>query len=410
MTKTELKKYAELLILHGVNLQKKQMLVISAPINANPLVVELVKAAYKHGASNVEVEWESADVAKLGLKNKTLKELKNIPNWAIEQKKYFIERRIAYIGIISDDPDIFKSLKAEKVAAARRARSQAFDEYRSYMSSNKLRWCLAGYPEKSWAKKMFPDLKTNEAMKKQWEYIAKSVRLDSQDPIEEWNKHQQNLANRCKILNESEIVSFHYKNSLGTDFTVGMPEGYIFCGGAEYGELDGVPFTANMPTEEVFSCPDRNSANGRLVAAMPLSSNGKIIKDFYLDFKNGRIVDFGAKEGYDTLKSIIETDEGSHYLGEIALIGYNSPIRALNTLFYETLYDENASCHFAIGDCYPTCLKGGANMSEEELLSKGLNSSFEHVDFMVGTKDLSITAKTKDGKEMKIFENGDWVI
>ncbi len=410
MNKNELKKYADLIVTHGVNLQKKQMLVIYAPIEASPLVTELVKKAYKVGASNVQVEWGNAEVSKLGLKNRTIKELSFVPEWEIKRCQYYMEKRIAYIGISSGDPDAFKSVKPEKIAALNRATSKAFEEYDSYVMSNKIRWCIAGYPDKKWAKKMFPDLSANEAVKKQWEFIAKSVRLDAEDPVSEWKKHQENLSRRCKILNEANIVSFHYKNSIGTDFAVGMPEGYIFCGGAEKGELDGVMFTANMPTEEVFSCPKRDTANGRLVSAMPLVGNSQVIKDFYLDFKDGRVVDFGAKEGYEDLKSIIEMDEGTHYLGEIALVGYNSPIRRLNTLFYSTLYDENASCHFALGDCYPTCLQGGANMKEDELHAHGLNTALDHVDFMIGTADLSITAKTKDGKEIKIFDNGDWVI
>ena len=257
---------------------------------------------------------------------------------------------------------------------------------------------------------MFPSLNANEALKKQWEYIKKTVRLDYDNPIEAWKEHQERITRRCRTLNDAKITAFHYKNSLGTDVTVGMPKGYIFCGGAEKGELDGIYFTANMPTEEVFSCPDRNAVNGKIVAALPLCRNGQIIDKFWFEFNNGRIVDYGAEQGYDNLKTIIETDEGSHYLGEIAFVGYNSPIRNLETMFYETLFDENASCHFAIGDCYPTCLQGGGNMSKEELAEHGLNSSLEHVDFMVGTNDLEITATTECGNVLKIFENGEWVI
>ena len=210
-------------------------------------------------------------------------------------------------------------------------------------------------------------------------------------------------------MNEANIKSFRYKNSIGTDFRIGMPKGYIFTGAVEKSR-GGVDFTANLPTEEVFSSPDKNTAEGTLVAALPLVRNGVIIENFSLTFEKGRVVDFKAEKGYDTLKEIIETDEGSHRLGEIALIGYDSPIQNLKTLFYETLFDENASCHFALGRAFPTCLKGGEDMSDEELSAAGLNNSLEHVDFMVGTKDLSIVAATEDGREIEIFRNGNWVI
>ncbi|MBO4323546.1 MAG: aminopeptidase [Clostridia bacterium] len=410
MKKSEIKKYAELIVSHGVNIQKNQPLVILSPVSAAELTEELAKAAYKRGAADVEVIWSDEIISRLGFKNKSVKELSYVPAWQVEQREEFIRRNIAYLGILSDDPDAFKGLSVKKLSASRRARGKAFEKFRSYTSSNKIRWCLFGYPSKKWAKKMFPSLTPKQALEKQWEYIAKTMRLDEDDPIKAWEIHQKKLADRCKFLNDAKIKYFRYKNSIGTDFTIGMPKGYRFCGGAEIGALDGVPFTANMPTEEVFSSPDRSTANGTLVSAMPLCRNGQIIKDFYLKFDKGRIVDFGAKEGYDNLKSIIDTDEGSHYLGEIAIIGYNSPIRQLDTLFYETLYDENASCHFAIGDCYPACLDGGENMSEEELKEHGLNSSIEHVDFMVGTSDLSIVAECEDGREIIIFKDGDWSI
>ena len=402
--------YADLIIRTGVNLQKGEMLVINAPIDSRELVEKVVKSAYKAGARNVEVQWLDDKISRLNYKYRSKKELTKIPDWVIKQKDHYIDEKIAFLRILSDNPESLKGVNPEKVAAARRASGKALAKFRDYTGSNKLRWCIAAYPQKDWAKKMFPELSPSAAMKKQWEYIAETMRLNCDDPIKAWEKHQQEISRRCEILNGAKIKTFTYKNSLGTDFTVGMPQGYIFCGGAEKGALDGIRFTANMPTEEVFSCPDRRMANGKLVAAMPLCRNGQIIKNFWFTFENGKITDYGAEEGYENLKSIIETDEGSHYLGEIALVGYNSPIRNLNTLFYETLFDENASCHFAIGDCYPTCLQGGGELTKEELLSSGLNSSIEHVDFMVGTSDLEITASCEDGKQLKIFENGEWVI
>ena len=409
MNKKQLDKYAELLIKIGVNLQKGETLVISAPILAVDLVRSAVKQAYKNGAKNVHVLWSDDEISKMGYKYQSKKTLGEVPEWVVAQREYFIDQKVCYLGISASDPEAFKGVKPEKIAIARRASRKALQKFHDYTSSNKIRWALGAYPNKAWAKKMFPNMPSNLAIKKLWEYIAKSVRLDCDDPIKAWNEHQERIINRCKVLNDAKIKSFTYKNSLGTNLNVAMPKGYIFCGGAEEGALDGVPFTANMPTEEVFSCPDRNNVNGKVFSSMPLCANGNIIDEFWFEFKDGRIVDYGAKVGLDNLKDIIETDEGSHYLGEIALVGYNSPIRNLQTLFYKTLFDENASCHFAIGSCYPTCVQGGGDLNDDELLERGLNVSLEHVDFMIGTKDLSITAETEDGKTITVFENGDWV-
>ena len=410
MKKKIISDYAELLVKVGVNLQKKEKLVISAPVIAADLVRAIVKSAYKNGAREAEVLWNDEEVTKLDYKHRSVKSLSVVPEWAKLQRESFIEDKICYIVIISDDPEAMKGIKPEKIAASRRAKNTAFAKFRDYTSSNKIRWSLAAYPNKSWAKKVYPEDTPSVALGKLWNAVISSVRLNEESPVVAWEKHQQALQRRCEFLNNAGIKRFIYKNSLGTDFSVGMPKDYVFCGGAEEGAFDGVPFTANLPTEEVFSSPDRLSAEGTLVASMPLCRNGQIIDNFKIKFKNGRIVDFSAEKGYDNLKSIIETDEGSHYLGEIALVGFDSPVRNQNVLFYETLFDENASCHFAIGDSYPNCVKGGADMTEDELHKAGLNTSLEHVDFMVGTADLSVLCETQDGSVIEIFKNGEWVI
>ena len=410
MNKKILKKYAELVVKTGVNLQKKETLVISAPVNAADLVEEIVLSAYKNGASDVEVLWNDEIVSKYGFKYKTKKQLAIIPEWEKIQRESFVEKKVAYMAIISDDPENFKGINPEKTAIYRRAKNAAFSKFRDYTSSNKIRWSLFAYPNKKWAKKVYPDLSATEAVKKLWQAIIDTARLSADDPVKAWEEHQNTLQSRCDKLNGAKIKKLYYKNSIGTDFSIGLPENYLFCGGAEAGVFDGVMFAANIPTEEVFSSPDRNSANGKLVAAMPLCRNGQIIENFWFEFKDGKIVDYGAEKGYDNLKSIIETDEGSRYLGEVALVGYNSPVRKQNTLFYETLFDENASCHFAIGDSYPNCIKGGGDMDENQIKAAGLNVSLEHVDFMVGTKDLSIKAETEDGKIFDVFKGGDWAI
>ncbi len=403
----KLKEYAKLLVELGVNLQKGETLGIACPVECSDLAEEVVRAAYEKGAERVIMFWGCGKISKLNYTYQKEETLTEIPDYVVASRDYLLEKKGAYLCIISDEPGLYEGIDAKKIAAASRASGKALLRFRESTSKNETRWCLAAYPNPSWAKKMFPALSETEAVEKQWEYIHKTMRMDEGDSLARWKEHQGKLIERSRVLNEKKIRSFHYVNSLGTDFTIGMTDRYLFTGAVESG-ADGVSFTANMPTEEVFSTPDRRTANGTLVAAMPLVRNGAIIENFSLTFKDGKVVDFSAEKGYDTLKEIIGTDEGARYLGEIALVGYHSPIRALNTLFYSTLFDENASCHFAIGRGFPTCYEGGEKMSKEELLEKGVNDSLEHVDFMVGTADLSITATTESGETLVVFKDGDW--
>ncbi len=401
--------YAELIIRQGVNLQRGEPVAISAPILAADLVREVVDQAYRAGAPKVTVFWHDAEVNRLNYDYQTEETLTDIPQWVVDSRNYIVDTKAVYINIISEDPDLLRNIPPQKIAASIKANNKAMSRFRESTGCNATRWVIVAYPNENWAKKMFPELTEKAALEKMWKYLHKTMRLDKTDPLGAWQKHAAKLAKRSRFLNRAKIVSFHYKNSLGTDFTIGMPKGYIFTGAVEKGG-GGVDFTANMPTEEVFSSPDRLTANGTLVASKPLVRSGGIIENFSLTFKDGRVVDYKAEKGYETLKGIIETDEGSHYLGEIALVGYNSPIQNLNTLFYNTLFDENASCHFAVGRAFPSCIKGGEKMSKEKQLAAGLNDSFEHVDFMVGTPDLSIEATTEKGEKIVIFKDGNWAI
>ena len=405
----KLNEYAKLVIKQGVNLQSGELVAIASPVMAAEFAEAIAEEAYKSGASEVMMLWSDAKIGKMAFEYETMETLTTIPEYVVKQRDYILDKKGVFISILSDIPGLLKDVDPVKVAERGRASGKALARFRESTGINATRWCLVAYPNEYWAKQMFPDLSPAEALEKQWNYLHKTLRLDAEDSLAAWKEHQQNLSRRSKFLNEANIKSFHYKNSIGTDFTVRMPKGYIFTGAVEKSR-GGVDFTANMPTEEVFSSPDKNTAEGTLVAALPLVRNGVIIKNFSITFEKGYIVDYKAEEGYETLKQIIETDEGSHRLGEIALIGYDSPIQNLKSLFYETLFDENASCHFAIGRAFPTCLKGGENMTKEELSAAGLNDSLQHVDFMVGTSDLDITATTEDGKEIAIFRNGNWVI
>ena len=405
----KLQQYARLIVKQGVNLSAGEFLAVAAPVTAADLVREVARVAYAEGCRKVMVLWNDQTLTRLAYEHQSEQELTTIPAYQIGSRDYILDNEGAYVNILSENPHLLDGIPAELVAKAGRASSVALKRFRESTNTNVTRWCLVAYPSPEWAKTMFPRLGEEEGVEKMWQYMHKTLRLDTPDPLAAWKEHENNLKRRSEYLNNAHIKTFHYQNSLGTDFTVGMPKGYKFTGAVEK-SAKGVFFTANMPTEEVFCSPHRMTAEGTLVSALPLIHSGKIIENFSITFKKGRIESYRAERGEDVLKGIIETDEGSHYLGEIALVGYNSPIQNLKTLFYNTLFDENASCHFAIGRGFPVCLEGGAGMTREQLTAAGVNDSLEHVDFMVGTKDLSITALTEDGQTLTIFENGDWVI
>lgn len=400
-----LEKYSKIVIKYGLNVQKGQEVVISSPVTAYEFVRVLVKTAYAEGSGKVTVFYDDEEVLKQNFINDKEEVLLNVPEYFKAQKKYIVDKKACYLGIISDNPSVFEGVDAKRIALRQKAVTKACPEYRASLDNNATRWCLVAYPCKEWA-----DLAFNgcpDAMEKLGENISKAMWLDG-NAEEKWLNHVENLKRRSEFLNNAGIVKFRYKNSLGTDFEIKMPDKYIFSGANDVGSEDGVEFIANMPTQEVFSSPDMNSASGKLVASMPLVRNGVVIDKFYFVFKEGKVVEYSAEKGEDTLKEILEADEGMKRLGEIALVGYNSPIRQTGVLFYETLFDENASCHFALGKSFPSSYKGGTEMSKEELKAVGLNDSVNHVDFMVGTSDLEITAELKNGKTIKIFENGDW--
>jgi len=400
--------YAELIVRQGINLEQGEMVAISADVESADLVEAVAEAAYKAGAKKVVIFWMHAKIGKMAYQYQTDEDLTSIPDWIVASRDWVVENKAPLINIISERPELLKDIDPNKIKIATIASSNAMKNLREATGSDKIRWCLAAYPNEEWAEKVFPDLKGEKAVVQLWKHIHKTVRLDKKNPLEMWRRHANSLAKRARILNRAKIKSIRMTNSIGTDITMDMPKGYEFTGAAKACHY-GRDFTANLPTEEVFASPDFRTANGKVVGALPLVRRGVIINDFWMEFKDGRCINFGAKEGYETLKGIIETDEGSHYLGEIALVGYNSPIQNLKTLFYNTLFDENASCHLAIGRSFAGCVKNGTNMSKEQLKAAGMNDSIEHVDFMIGTADLSVVATKHDGSELVIFENGDWV-
>ena len=402
-----LKKYAKLAIYQGVNVQKNQTLVISSPIECAKFTRMLVEEAYIKGAKEVVVQWNDELTGKLKYKYSPMEVFETVPEWVKESRLSYAKEGACFLSISASDPELLKDVDPKKVATFRKASSIASREFSSRLMSNENAWSIVSIPTVGWAKKVFPNVSEDEAVEKLWDAIFKIVRVDSQDPVKAWEEHKNTLKKNMDFLNSKRFKSLHYTNSLGTDLIIQLPEKHLWAGGAEFTQ-DGTEFIANMPTEEIFSMHKKTGVNGKVVSSMPLNYGGNLINNFSLTFKDGKVVDFSAEEGYETLKNLLDTDEGAKYLGEVALVPYNSPISNSNIIFFNTLYDENAACHLAFGKAYSLCIKDGEKMSEEELLKEGANDSLTHVDFMIGTKDLQITGTTYDNEKFDIFVNGNW--
>lgn len=407
MEENFLKKFAETVLKIGVNLQENQGLEIICPVEKSDVAVTLTEAAYRLNAKIVNVRWECESVDRLNYLNADTETLTDVPKWFIDSKNYLVKKGFCYCAIAAEDPSAFLGVPPEKLAAAAKARGKALKNFYESVMSNGIRWCVVSVPTKNWAKKVFPNSvdPENELLG----LIEKTMRLDAENPVLAWEKHIKTLNKRAEFLNSHNFEYLHFTNSIGTDFMVGLCEDHTWIS-AEEKAKDGLPFVANMPTEEVFTAPHRLKAKGTVKSAMPLCYEGQIIDGFSLTFKNGKVVDFSAEKGYDTLKHLIETDSGTRRLGEVALIGKNSPIAKSKVLFFNTLFDENASCHIALGKGYPTTVKNSETLSKKELTKKGLNDSIEHVDFMIGTADLKIDGIKKDKAAVPLFRNGDWII
>jgi aminopeptidase len=402
-----LEKYALLLVKTGINIQKNQTLVINAPIECASFVRIASKIAYNEGAREVVINWRDELSSKIKFMNAQDEVFLEYPDWQRDFYLSNVRSGAAFLSISASDPELMMDVDPERMSNSHKAASTAIKEYRERLMSNRNVWCIASIPTTAWAKKVFPEVSEDEAVEKLWDAIFKTVRVDTIDPVASWEIHKVNLKKSMDFLNSNNFKYLKYKNSLGTDLKIELSEEHLWLGGSEY-TPEGIEFIANMPTEEVFTLPKKTGVNGIVVSSKPLNYNGNLIEDFSLTFKEGRIIDFKAQKGYDSLKSIIETDEGSYYLGEVALVPHDSPISNSNILFYNTLFDENASCHLAIGKAYPVCIKNGENLSAQELQKLEVNDSFVHEDFMVGTEDLEIIGITRDGKEVPVFKNGNF--
>lgn len=401
-----LSKYAELVVKIGVNIQNGQTLVVNGTIDSAELVRLIVKKAYESGAYLVKVNWTDDTVSRLRYDMAADESFLEEPKWYAGEMLELVEKGAAVISIVSSDPDLLKGVAQERIVNYQKTYGKAMAKYRQYVQSDKFSWCVIAAPSKSWAAKVFPGLPEEEQVSKLWEAIFRTVRVDQPDPVKAWEEHISNLNRKSDYLNAKKYKKLHYL-APGTDLTIELPEGHIWVAADSIDER-GNAFVANMPTEEVFTAPLAGGVNGTVSSTKPLSYGGHLIDEFTLTFENGRIVNVTAAQGEETLKGLVEMDEGSHYLGEVALVPHRSPISESNILYYNTLFDENASNHLAIGSAYAFCLKDGKKMSQDELKEKGLNTSITHVDFMIGSGEMDIFGVTADGTEEPVFKQGNW--
>lgn len=406
MDKTKLEKYAKLIAGSGLNVQKGQKVVIQCGLDQPDFVTMVVEECYKLGAASVIVKWSHMPVTKLNYTYRTLETLSTVTPVERAEWQSRVDELSCLLWLDSDDPDGLSGTDNEKISKANMARYPVIKPYRDAIE-NKYQWCIAAVPGREWAKKVFPDLPVEEAVEKLWEAILYTSRV-SDDPVKEWETHNATLAKRCEFLNKYKFDRLEYKSSNGTDFTVGLNPKGIFCGGGETTLGANVYFNPNIPTEEVFTTPMRGRAEGKVVATKPLSYQGKLIENFWFEFKDGKVVKLGAEKNQNLLEKMVSMDEGAAYLGEVALIAYKSPINDTGILFYNTLFDENASCHLALGRGFNNCLEDYEKYTNEQCRELGVNNSMLHVDFMLGSADMSIVGVTAEGKRVQIFKDGNW--
>ena len=405
MKKSVLREYAKLIVRCGLNIQKGQDLLVYAGLEQPEFVQMVVEEAYKAKARKVIVEWSYEPLAKVHVRYQSVKTLGEVTEWQKARQQYFCDTLPARLHLVSEDPDGLKGMNTQKMAKSRQI---SYPILKPYIDDRdgKQQWCIAAVPGKAWAKKVFPGLRANAAMEKLWEAILSTSRV-TDDPVKAWEEHNADLKNRCDYLNSLGIVSLHYTADNGTDLTVGMIPEAIFCGGGEVSR-QGIFFNPNIPTEECFISPMRGKAEGIAYSTKPLSYQGQLIENFSLRFENGKAVEAKAEKGEELLKQMISMDEGAAYLGECALVPQASPIAESGLLFYETLFDENAACHLAVGAGFADTIRDHHSKTLKECQELGINDSMIHVDFMIGCDTMNIDATCADGKVVPVFRNGNW--
>ena len=406
MKKADLKRYAHLIAKVGANVQKGQYVTVIANVDQELLTNLVVEECYRLGAKLVTVEWQSDVLSKTQYKKASVKALSEFPKWKEEKQKYTNETLPAIIYIESSDPDSLKGTNQRKVAEVHRNIISKIKPYRD-LRENKYQWTIAGAASKAWAKKVFPGMPASKAVSKLWDAIFETSRCN-EDPIKAWEEHDANLNKHTAYLNSLNLDYLHYESKNGTNFKVWLNDKALWLAGGETIRETGVFFNPNIPTEECFTSPIAGKAEGIVYSSKPLSYNGELIENFSIRFKDGKAVEVKAEKGQNLLEEMIKMDEGACKLGEVALVPYDSPINNTGILFFNTLYDENAACHLALGIGFNNTIKDFEKYTNEEIKKMGVNDSGIHVDFMIGSKDLKITGYTKDGKQVPIFKNGNW--
>lgn len=405
MNQDTLKKYAHTLLKYGVNLQQDQTLVISVDVENKDFAVIVTEEAYELGAKEVVLNWRCSPIARQRLLHANESVLEKPANWIPEFYKQYIDDKAAFLSLISANPKALEGIPTDRISLQSRNLNKVLSFYHTAIMNSSVTWCVASVPTVLWANLLGYEGSDEEKIDQLWATLLKLCRIEGIEPKDTYRHHMAKLRHRCEALNKLDLKSLRYTCENGTDLLLELPEDHIWLGGEESSK-DGTIFNANIPTEEVFSAPQYNGVNGVVHSTKPLIYHGNTISDFSFTFKDGKIVEYTAKEGYEVLKELVETDEGSHYLGEVALVDHFSPISQSNQIFYETLFDENASCHLAIGASYPTCLKNSDGLSEEELKERGLNHSLTHVDFMIGHERMNIKGYTRDGQAVDIMIDG----
>jgi aminopeptidase len=401
---TMLAKYADVVVKVGLNLRKGQKLSIRGIIEDAPFIRKVTESAYKAGAKLVDVLWADERISRIRFEHADPETLSEIPDWIFQRYEEYYKAGEAELAILSTDPDLLAGINPELIARERKARAKKFEPLRKY--ENLSNWCVAATASPAWASKVFPSLPVEEAQVKLWEAIFNACRIDLPDPVQAWQEHTDKLKKYKNYLSERHYTGLHY-SAPGTDLTVGLPEKHLWMG-AEASFKNGITCTVNIPTEEVFTLPHKDQVNGTVRATRPLNLMGTLIEDISVTFENGRAVKVNAQKGEDDLRRLIETDENACRLGEVALVPNSSPISQRGHLFYNTLFDENASCHIALGNAYRDTVQGGEDMTDEEFQASGGNKSLIHTDFMIGSEEMDIDGITADGAREAVMRKGEW--
>lgn len=405
---TLLSQYADLIVKVGVNIQPGQVLIVQAPLETAEFTRLVVAKAYQAGAKYVQVDWDDEAISRIRYEHASDDTFDYYPKWHADMLEHFAEEGGALLHIKVPDPMLLQGIDGSKVSRAVKAAAIARQKFQNYTRNNRITWSLIKAPTKAWADKVFADLPEERRVEAMWEAVFQMNRVDlDRDAVAAWRDHIAQLKERQNAMNAKRYKSLHYR-APGTDLKVGLPEGHLWLGGGDYNE-SGVYFVANMPTEEIYSMPLRTAVNGTVTSTMPLNLNGRLVEGIRLTFQDGKVIAYEAASGKEHLASLLATDEGASYLGEIALVPHSSPISQMNRIFYNTGIDENASCHFALGSAYPVNIEGGASLSKEELIARGANVSLTHVDFMVGSAELDIDGELGDGTIEPVFRQGNWV-